>query len=155
MTGFIASDGSELVGALNPASIGQALQVDASGNLKVTNGGGGASTLLNQASAAQNANGNSIDLSVAAFAQLAVDANVTALTGTNPTIQFFVDRKGADGIYYQIWSSASINAIGATSDSIGPGLNKAQSLGSTIRLRWTIGGTASPTVTFSASLIVG
>src|SRR5437762_4120629 len=118
MTGFIASDGSELVGALNPASIGQALQVDASGNLKVTNGGGGASTLLNQASAAQNANGNSVDLSVVAFTQLAVDANVTALTGTNPTTQFFVARKGADGIHYQIWSSASLKPIGPTGDSI-------------------------------------
>lgn len=150
---YLNPDGSGLVGALNPSSVGQALQVDASGNLKVTNGGGGAATLLNQAGAIQNANGNSTDLNVVAFKELAIDANVTALTGTNPTIQFFIDRKGVDGIYYQIWSSASINTAGATSDSIGPGLNKAQSIGSTIRFRWVIGGTGGPTVTFSASLI--
>jgi hypothetical protein len=153
MTGFIDSDGSGLVGALNPSNVGQALQVDAAGNLKVTNGGGGAMTLLNQASAVQNASGNSSDLNVSAFKELAIDANVTALTGTNPTVQFFIDRKGADGVYYQIWNSASISAVGAVSDSVGPGLNKAQSLGSIVRFRWVIGGSGSPTVTFSASLV--
>ena len=151
---YLNSDGSGLIGALNPSSVGQALQVDASGNLKVTNGGGGAATLLNQASAVLTANVNSADFNVAAFKELAIVANVTALTGTNPTIQFFIDRKGVDGIYYQIWNSASINATGTASDSIGPGLNKAQSIGSTIRFRWVIGGTGGPTVTFSASLIV-
>lgn len=153
MTGFMNNDGSALVGALNPSSVGQALQVDGSGNLKVTNGGGGAATLLNQASAIQSANGNSADLNVSALRELAVDANVTALTGTNPTVQFFVDRKGADGVYYQIWSSSSVNAVGTVSDSIGPGMNKNQSLGSMVRFRWVIGGTGGPTVTFSVSLI--
>jgi hypothetical protein len=153
MTGFIDSDGSALVGALNPSNVGQALQVDATGNLKVTNGGGGSTTILNQTSSVQNADGNSADLSVSAFKELAIDINVTALTGTNPTIQFFIDRKGVDGIYYQIWNSASINAASAASDSVGPGLNRAQSLGTTIRFRWVIGGTGNPTVTFSASLI--
>ncbi len=36
MTGYMNGDGSALVGALNPAGSGQALQVDASGNLKTT-----------------------------------------------------------------------------------------------------------------------
>lgn len=153
MTGFIDSDGSALVGALNPSSVGQALQVDASGNLKVTNGGGGATVLLNQASAIQNANGSSADLNVAAFATLAVDINITALGGTGPAVQFFIDRKGADSVYYQIWNSASINAANAVSDSIGPGLNKNQSLGTAIRFRWVITGSGGPTATFSASLI--
>ncbi len=35
MCGFVNSDGSVLGGALNPANVGQALQTDASGNLKV------------------------------------------------------------------------------------------------------------------------
>jgi hypothetical protein len=155
MTGFINPDGSALIGALNPSNVGQALQTDAAGNLKVTNGGGGATTLLNQASAIQNANGNSVDLNVAAFRELAIDANVTALGGAGgPAVQFFIDRKGADGVYYQIWNSAVINAApGTASDSIGPGLNKAQSLGSVIRLRWVITGGGGNTATFSASLI--
>lgn len=35
MTGFMNSDGSSLIGGLNPSSIGQALQVDVSGNLLI------------------------------------------------------------------------------------------------------------------------
>ncbi|GCF11210.1 hypothetical protein [Dictyobacter arantiisoli] len=40
MTQFMNADGSGLVGALNPLGNGQALQVDGSGNLKVTPGSG-------------------------------------------------------------------------------------------------------------------
>ena len=39
MTGYMNSDGSALVGALNPSSVGQSLTLDALGNLKVTPGG--------------------------------------------------------------------------------------------------------------------
>ena len=76
MPGFINPDGSELVGALTPSSVGQALQTDATGNLKVTPGGGGAAPILNQASAAYTASGNSADLSVGQFTELSVDANI-------------------------------------------------------------------------------
>jgi hypothetical protein len=38
MSGYTNSDGSALVGALNPEAFGQALQVDSGGNLKVTSG---------------------------------------------------------------------------------------------------------------------
>ncbi len=151
MSGFIDSDGSALVGALNPSNVGQALQVDTAGNLKVTNGGGGPTTILNQTSAVQDGNGNSADLNVAAFRELAVDTNVTNITGAAPTVQFFIDRKGVDGIYYQIWNSATLNAAGTVSDSIGSGLNHAQSIGTTVRFRWNL--TGGGTVTFSASLI--
>lgn len=39
MTGYMNADGSALVGALNPSNVGQALGLDAAGNLKVTPGG--------------------------------------------------------------------------------------------------------------------
>lgn len=35
MTGFLNADGSSLIGGLNPSNVGQGLQVDALGNLKV------------------------------------------------------------------------------------------------------------------------
>lgn len=41
MSGFIDSDGSALVGGQLPSSVGQALQLDAVGNLKTTSAGGG------------------------------------------------------------------------------------------------------------------
>ena len=152
MSGFVSSDGSSLVGALNPANVGQALQVDAAGNLKVTAAGGGASTVLNQASAAQTANGNSADLSVGQFTELAVDCNMTAVAGVNPTLQFFLDRKGADNVYYPIWQSATFSATSQISTSIGAGMNIAQGFGNVVRLRWVIGG-VGPSWTFSASII--
>ncbi len=53
MTGYMNGDGSALVGALNPAGTGQALQVDAQGNLKTT-------ATLN-AAAQQNVNLNQLN----------------------------------------------------------------------------------------------
>lgn len=45
MAGFTNSDGSSLVGALKPSGQGMALQVDAAGNLLVSTGGVGASSV--------------------------------------------------------------------------------------------------------------
>jgi hypothetical protein len=110
-------------------------------------------TVLTQASAAQTANGNASGLAVGAFTEIAIDANITAITGTSPTIQFFIDRLGADGAtYFNIWSSSAISAVSALSTSIGAGLAVTQSFGSIIRFRWVVGGT-SPSFTFSASII--
>lgn len=105
------------------------------------------------ASAARTTSGNSGDLAVGMYTELAIDANLSAVSGTSPTIQFFVDRKGADGSYYPIWQQSSAStAIGQVSTSIGAGCSSNQAFGSTIRLRWTIGGT-SPSWTFSYSII--
>lgn len=108
--------------------------------------------LLNQASAAQTANGNSADLPVGTFDQLAVDVNVTAVSGTTPSMTLSVQRKGADGVYYPLWTSAAITAVGVTSTDIGPGLTVAKSIAGLVRLVWTITGT-TPSFTFSASII--
>jgi hypothetical protein len=153
MSNFVNADGSALIGALNPTNIGQALQVDAVGNLKVTSGGGGAATVLNQASAAQTASGNSADLVVGQFIELAVDCNVTAVSGTNPTLQIFLERKGADGVYYPVWQSITITSASTQlCTSIGAGMSIAQGFGSTVRLRWVIGGT-NASWTFSCSIV--
>lgn len=104
-------------------------------------------------SAAATVSGNSGDLVVDAYTELAVDANLSVVTGTSPTIQFFVDRKGADGFYYPIWQQSSASTTtGMVSTSIGAGCASNQAFGATIRLRWVIGGT-SPSWTFSFSII--
>lgn len=111
-----------------------------------------AGTVLNSASAAYTASGASASLAVSQYRELAVDVNVTALSGTTPTIQYFVDRLGADGNFYTVWSSASITATGTASTSIGAGCATNAAFGTAVRLRWTVGGT-TPSVTFSASLV--
>jgi len=101
----------------------------------------------------ETADGNSADLSVGSSSELAVDINITGNQGTNPTIQFFIDRKGADLVYYPIWQSKIVTASSdQVSTSIGPGLAYNQSLGATIRFRWDISGTSTPGFTFSVSL---
>lgn len=110
-------------------------------------------TVLNQASAAHTSSSDFGDLTVSTSRRIAVDINITAVSGSSPVIQFFIDRKDALGNYYTIWSSASgINSAQAVSRTIGAFAETAQALGSTVRLRWTIGG-STPSFTFSASII--
>ena len=109
-------------------------------------------SLFTQASAAQTANGNSGPLDTSGVQAISVDVNVSALAGTTPAVQFFVDRLGADGVWYAIAQSASITAAGVWSTSVGPGAAANAELGDTIRLRWVITGT-TPSITFSASVM--
>jgi hypothetical protein len=114
--------------------------------------GRNAAVLLAQTSAAHTVSGNSGDLICDQYQELAVDVNVTAVTGTNPSMTLSIQRKGADGVYYPIWTSSAITAPGVTSVSIGPGLAQAASIGDIVLLVWTITGT-TPSFTFSASII--
>ena len=109
--------------------------------------------VLNRPSAAVSGNGNTEELAVASLERLALDLNVTALSGTAPEITFYFERKGADGIWYSIAPPKYMNAIGSYSVGIGPACEVAVPLGFTNRLRWVIGGTGGPTVTFSASIL--
>jgi hypothetical protein len=159
MSGFIDSDGSALIGGINPTGVGQALLVDEAGNLKVVTASSqtinlirAAAIVLNQTLAAQTASGNSLDLSVSSYVELIVDCNIAAVVGTDPILQFFLDRKGADSIYYPIWQSVTFTGTGQTSTSVGAGMSIAQGFGSTVRLRWVIGGSGA-SFTFSSSII--
>src|SRR5258708_3672271 len=96
---------------------------------------------------------NSGDLTVGAYTEISLDINTTAQAGTSPTLQIFYERKAADGIYYVLWQSAVLTtATNTMSTSIGAGMAYNQSLGVTGRLRWVVGGSATPTFTFSASI---
>jgi hypothetical protein len=113
-----------------------------------------AQTIYTQASQLITTSGNSGPLSVGNFAELALDINITVKQGTSPTIQFFVDRLGVDGVNYNVWSSSSISTTPTTvSQSIGAGLTLASSFGGTIQFRWVIGGSATPGWFYSVSLI--
>jgi hypothetical protein len=85
--------------------------------------------------------------------QLAVDINITAVSGTTPSITFFVDRIGADGNWYQLAPAAfpAQTAVGTLSVSLGPG-DTGAAMTQQIRFRWVVSGTG-PSFTFSASII--
>lgn len=112
------------------------------------------SIVLNLASAARIASGNVSGLSVAPFREIALDVNVTAVSGTSPTLQLFLDRLMADGATYSpLWQSSIITTAQQMPPvSIGPGCSVAHSIGLFVRLRWVIAGT-SPSFTFIASII--
>lgn len=110
------------------------------------------STALNKASTSYTSSSNFGDLGVGSCRRIAIDVNITAVSGTSPTIQFFIDRKDIFGNYYNIWSSNTVSAATMISTTIGAFAAINQAIGATVRLRWTITGT-SPSFTFSASII--
>lgn len=109
-------------------------------------------TVLNQASAAQTATGNSGSLNTSGVARLEIDINVTAATGTSPSLTPSYQQQGADGVWYTVWTGTAITAAGSQRTSIGPGLANQAVVTSAGRLVWTITGT-TPSFTFSASII--
>ena len=87
-----------------------------------------------------------------AITTLAVDVNVTSISGTlTPTLDLFVERQGADGVWYAAWASSGITTDGQTSTSIGPGCTTVAVLTAVARFRWSMTGTA-PSFTFSVSI---
>jgi hypothetical protein len=107
-------------------------------------------TLLNSAGA-QTASGNSGPLDAQGVTAIAVDVNITVVSGTTPSMVLTVERLGADGIWYPIATSPAQTAAGKWSVSVGPGESAAE-LSDAIRLAWAITGT-TPSFTFSASIV--
>lgn len=101
-----------------------------------------------------SASGNSPDLQVGSYSELALDVTTTAQAGTNPTLQLFIDRKSTDGNYYTIWQSAVLTlAANVVSTSLGVGMSYNVSFGHICRLRWVLGGSAGPSYTGSVSIV--
>jgi hypothetical protein len=103
-------------------------------------------------SAAVTASGGTDDLLVDSLTRLAIDVNVTVVSGTTPSCSFVVERKGADGVYYAIASPTALTASGFVSLSVGAGLSTNSSFGATVRLWWVISG-ITPSFTFSYSIV--
>ena len=95
------------------------------------------------------------DINTTNVQQLSIDIQLTGVAGTNPTILFTFYRKGADGQYYPMFSFPLVTGLPTNpyflSTSVGPGLSYAISLGTTCNLSWVVGGTATPTYTFSTN----
>jgi len=114
-------------------------------------------TFLTYPSTAQAAANTGTSFSTSAVTSLAVDVNVTVFTGgASPSVTFFVDRFGADGVWYRTWTSTAISTASSTSVVIGPyptatGVVTA-ALTSLARFGWSFAG-APTSVTFSASVV--
>lgn len=109
--------------------------------------------LLTHSSAAISADGATAEFPVGRFASLAVDINLTEITGTNVT--FYYERKGRDGNWYRVTGlGLAMTAAGARPASLGEGLGTNSStwaygfvLGEIGRIAWV--GTAITTMSFT------
>lgn len=98
-------------------------------------------TLLVVVSQDVHVNGNSADFDTSLFETLLLDVNLTELTGgVNPTVQFYLDRKTADGQYHQFLSINAMNGVSEQNTDVGPGLANNRVPGTTCRLRWIASG---------------
>lgn len=108
--------------------------------------------VLNVASTTIIATTTSVDLTVGNYKELAVDVNISVVTGTTPTYTLAVDRLGADGVYYTIYTGTAITAVGVVSVTVGVGAVINTSFGNVIRVREIVGGT-TPSYIRSISIV--
>lgn len=87
--------------------------------------------------------------------------DITALSGTSPTMTVTIEGMDAvSGKYYTILASTALAAVATTVLRVYPGLTASANLIASdilpknFRVRWTIGGTAGPTVTATVSALL-
>lgn len=107
--------------------------------------------ILQQAGTTVTANGTSATYDVSRFAEGVVVVNVTAVSGTSPSMDLFIDTY--DPIN-NVWApitklTGSPNSPISTVNSYAYPINN---YGRTIRLRWQLSGT-NPSFTFSAVFV--
>lgn len=104
-------------------------------------------TVYAQTQTGISVNGDTGDIAVGPYSELAIDINLTALTGTS--IQFRVQRKDAFGNYTQSASNVALTATGFSSFSIGTGMASNASFGDIIKVVWICSAVTSATFTVS------
>lgn len=106
-----------------------------------------AKTILNRPSEAVTAAGSTPDLDCPTDRFVAVvDVTVLAAGGS---ITFHLEHRGTDGVWFPLHSLPAITAVGIAQAHVGPGSPVNVVPSGTIRLRWTVVGSA----TFSASIV--
>lgn len=166
-TGYVAGSQVALTKGVTNTATPPALAValtDGEGNL-LGSGGDEPSTFLTYVSAAQAVSNAGQSFTTSTVQSLAVDITLTSFTGgTAPAVTYFVDRFGADGVWYRTWTSAALAAAAAVSVAVGAvsavaataTLEPVQGVPATLtnlaRFGWS--STGAPTaITFSASVI--
>jgi len=91
------------------------------------------------------ANGSTVDIDVSTISALEIELKVTAVSGTSPTLDVYIEGKfEATGDYKPLASQTGITATGVWFFTINPLIFRY------IRVRWVVGGT-SPSFTFTVA----
>jgi hypothetical protein len=91
--------------------------------------------------------GSSNDIFTGDLDRINIDVNVTAISGSLTVI---LNRKGADGVYYPVYTTAAITTTGKTSQSLGGGHQTNADFSNLVQVAWTI---SAGTATISLSLM--
>lgn len=92
-----------------------------------------------------------VALSTPAVSTVMVGINVTAVSGTTPSLQPYLEVLGSDGVWYQVWKPSAITAAGQTVAVIGPDTSSPAAWTNQARLRLEVTGT-TPSFTLSADV---
>lgn len=100
------------------------------------------------------ANGQSADLDVSKYIEIDCFLNITAASGTTPTLTFDLDAKAPDGsnTYASVISFGAKTATGLTLKSL-CGAATDKGFGNIVRLRWSAIGGTTPSFTVNFSMI--
>lgn len=108
--------------------------------------------LVQLASAALTANGQTPPINVpSSIKRGELNVNVTALSGTTPTLDIYVEGLDDNRVWFLIYHPTQITTVSDVSEGLGDGMQTAVSLPDVIRVRWVLGGT-TPSFTASISL---
>ena len=111
--------------------------------------------VLAMASTTVTANGFTQDLVVAALMSLDIDVNISAFSGAT-NIKITIQRKGIDGVYYDITPTGITNtftAPGAYSVTLAAQNSASQGFGKNLRVLWAFTSPTSPSATISMSVV--
>lgn len=108
-------------------------------------------TLATVPSAAITAPETVVPFNTPAVTYVQVGINVTALSGTTPSLQAYLEVLGSDGVWYQVWKPSAITAVGQTVTTLGPNAATGAVWSNQARLRLELTGT-TPSVTLSADV---
>lgn len=101
------------------------------------------------------ANGSGADIDVSKYVELDLYINITAVSGTTPTVVFNLDTKSEDAApaYASVFTSSAQTGTGPLISSVGPGTANAKGFGRTVRFRWSAIGGTTPSFTVSFTLV--
>lgn len=100
------------------------------------------------ASATQTSTGQTATLGgYGGSSSLRVYVNVTAVSGTSPTMTINIQDTVDGSNWYTVGSSTSLTAVGTSAFEIGAGLGNNHVFADRIRVQWVLGGT-TPSFTF-------
>lgn len=156
--GTVTRTGMPMMG-VDPSGNTKLFSVDASGNMLVPTPNSDTAALITHTAASAGVNG--ADQTNASGRSINLVIDITAITGTSPTLTVTLQGKdAASGKYYTILASAALTAVGTTVLTVFPGATAAANVAAnailprTWRVITAIGGTTpAVTATVGASVI--